>query len=578
MRVVPTPQPSQSAGEMPAKSTELENASAGSFFAEIDRVLNKGEQKEIPNEKKASEQSSETNENNDLSLFLSACLFAMQPVKTEFSSLLDPSGSCSTGPENADSKSGSSLDAAFSVNGNPATPSPSGSSESPQINSDTKGKANLVERAFFALQPSDDPSALNTKNTAKNEPAMAQTLAQNGENAPENIKQSGSIFQNTSVPDIDSETAAPDEPIPIYAFGKSVTKSTADYPYRDDKVMISEEEILQKIAGENNSRIKSDTNSQVPVIQESPLAIESVSVERLMTAGKNTFPHDFNATKNESTWTDIFRNIENGGQGSSGEMDARAANGVRAASETMSDSRSDGGNGNAETMDMNGSRSDRMTGRNESPAWMAMQSKLGSPVADPVKTKASMSEHTQEKAVGMAAGFERSTGTNISATSPNAAIPSRPGELVYQIADRIQVQLRDGKNEIRIQLKPESLGSLEIRAEATSNGVVARITAESAAVKNYLENNLHILQQNLQDQGLKVERIQIAVQEVVNQQASLGQFSQFGHAASGGRQWSDTHRPAQPAGDLFSTPAEEIAVDPLTLIAAGSTNRFHTVA
>jgi flagellar hook-length control protein FliK len=598
MRIAPTPQASQSAGEMPAKSTELENAPAGAFFAEIDRALNTGGAEEIPNEEKASEQRSEMSENNDLSLFLGACLFAMQPVK-------DPSGSCTSGPECADDES---LDAAFPVKEESAPPSLSGPSKAHIINPDTEAdenlfqnallslqptadfaaqspaapttgalsksdltepnrenRVNLVERALFALQPSSDPSAPNQQGVAKNEPVFAQALDQNEKNALENKLQPGNIFQNTSIPNIDSEMEA---------------KIAANSQYPDDQILISREEILRKITDENNNHILPDTKKQSPVIQESLSAGESLPVERLMTAGKNTSFQDSNTPKNESRLTGIFRNIENGGQGNSGEMDTRIANSVRAVPETMSmsGSYSDGANGNAETMDMDGSRSDPTTARNESSAWMALQSKLASPVVDPAKTKAAVSEHTQEQLVGMAAGLERPTGTNISATSPNAAAPSRPGELVYQIADRIQVQLRDGKNEIRIQLKPESLGSLEIRAEATGNGVIARITAESAAVKNYLENNLHILQQNLQDQGLKVDRIQIAVQEVVNQQSSSGQSAQFGHAASGGRQWNDPHSPARPDADLFSNPTEEIEVDPMTVIAAGSANRFHTVA
>jgi flagellar hook-length control protein FliK len=582
MRVVQTPQPSQSAGEMPARSIESENAPAGAFFAEIDRALNMEGREEIPNEEKAPEQNSETSDNNDLSLFLGACLFAMQPVKTESNVLMDPSGL-----DQADGESKNSLDAAVSANDEAPKPSSSGSMKSqekiPAFESkknsfasalllfqpsvdfaaqnpavpatgalskaglaeqpDGENRANLVERALNGLQPFADASVLKQQEAAINEPAFVLPLTQNGKK--ENIKQSGNIFNTTSIPQIGSVAA---ESISIDVAGKSETKTKADFQYSNEKMIVSGQEILQKIAGADNDRIKPDIINRPPVIQESrqelSAAIEKLPVGGSMSAGNTHFLQDSNGSGDESTRADIMRKIDNAGQEGSGELDALSVTVVRAASEITG---------------MSGSRSE---GENENSA----------------KTKISMSEHTQDKSVGMAVGFERSAGTSLSATSPNASAPSRPGELVYQIADRIQVQLRDGKNEIRIQLKPESLGSLEIRAEATGNGVVARITAESAAVKNYLENNLHVLQQSLQDQGLKIERIQIAVQEVVDRQSSSGQSAQFGHAASGGRQWSDTHNPAQPGGDLFSNPAEEIAVDPLTLITPGSANRFHTVA
>jgi flagellar hook-length control protein FliK len=582
MRVVQTPQPSQSAGEMPAKSIESENAPAGAFFAEIDRALNMEGREEIPNEEKAPGQNSETSDNNDLSLFLGACLFAMQPVKTESNVLMDPSGL-----DQVDGEANNPLDAAVSGNEETAKPSPSGSMKSQEkilafeskMNSfasalflfqpaadfatqnpgvpstgglseaglaeQSAGEngASLVERALNGLQPFADASVLKQQDAIKNEPAFVLPLAQIGKN--ENIKQSGSISNTASVPQIGSVAA---ESISIDVAGKSETKSKADFQYSSEKMIVSGQEILQKIAGADNDGIKQDTINRSPVIQELrqefPSAIEKTPVGHSMSASNTAFPQDSNGSGNESIRADILRKIDNAGQEGSGELDARVATVVRAASETTG---------------MSGSRSD---GENENSA----------------KTKISMGEHSQDKSVGMAVGFERSANTSLSATSPNAAAPARPGELVYQIADRIQVQLRDGKNEIRIQLKPESLGSLEIRAEATGNGVVARITAESAAVKNYLENNLHVLQQSLQDQGLKIERIQVAVQDVVDRQSSSGQSAQFGHAASGGRQWSDTHNPAQPGGDLFSNPAEEIAVDPITLITPGSANRFHTVA
>ncbi len=577
MRVAPAPQPSQTTGEMPAKSTELENASTGAFFAEIDRALNKGGQEENLNEEKTPEQNSETNDTNDLRLFLSACLFAMQPVKTGSGALMDQSVL-----EQADGESKDHLDAVISANEKAAKLSPSGSMKSKEEMPEIESKENLFANALLSFQPAADFASQNPAMPSAEALSKAGMTRADGEN--ENIKQSGSIFQTILVPKIDSEAATAFEPISIFGAGESESKQTTDSQYLNDKVKISGQEILGDIMGADKDRSRSDTKKQAPVIQESrpesPALVEKMSADRSMNASKTAFLQDSTALRSVDTRADILSKTENAVQEGSGDVDSGVVAVVRGTNETtgMNGSRSDGENGNSAATDLGDSRSERTTGRNESPAWMALQGRLESPAADPDKAKSLMAEHAQDKLAAMAAGFERSAGTNIPSTSTNTVASSRPGEFVYQVADRIQVQLRDGKNEIRIQLKPENLGSLEIRAEATGNGIVARITAESAAVRNYLENNLHVLQQNLQDQGLKVERIQIAVQEVVNQQSSSGQSAQFGHAASGGRQWSDNHKPDKPAADLFSTPTDEIAVDPLTFVTPGSAKRFHTVA
>jgi hypothetical protein len=147
-------------------------------------------------------------------------------------------------------------------------------------------------------------------------------------------------------------------------------------------------------------------------------------------------------------------------------------------------------------------------------------------------------------------------------------------EFAAQIAGRIQNQLRNGEEVVRIQLKPGALGRLEITAETTSAGVLATMTAESTAVKNFLEQNLHLLHQAFQDQGLKVDHISVGVQEAFSQQnpssgherSGAGHQSQ-GNAASAG--WKS----GQP-----ETGGDEISLDPQILAARLPHSTFHTVA
>jgi len=164
-----------------------------------------------------------------------------------------------------------------------------------------------------------------------------------------------------------------------------------------------------------------------------------------------------------------------------------------------------------------------------------------------------------------------------SVTSKPMVASQQPGEFVLQLAERIRFQLQDGKGEIRIQLKPDSLGRLEIRAESSLNGVVARIFAESNAVKNYLESNLHLLQQTLQEQGLKIDRIQVSVQDGFGSPSSAGYTLESGNTGPG-YQGRGTGRIPAPADFPPASPQEELPVDAATWVSLNPNVRFHTIA
>jgi flagellar hook-length control protein FliK len=551
MRVALIPQPQQSAGEAPTKSSESECPSAGDFFAEIDRALNEKVPEEISKEKNASGQDSETDENNELSLFLGACLFAVQPTSVESNTILDPENS---GSEVNDAKKGSDV-----------LIETADSTKSEADDSDVKSKECLFTAAVISLQPAADP--LTASRQKSEEPSVARSSDQDK-------TKSGQPLQN-------SQFDAGDKLLPSDLLIKMDDTLTANLQNPEGKLQISGEEILQEAAAKNDNL---SINVKKQLIQETPKgvasAVESLPVEQLADAGKAgkaTSNQGLDVRSTESAWIPPVAKADNGGQGNSNTMNLRLADDVHAAAR---DSHSERGSENVEAMNPNAPGLDRATGRTESQVWVGMQNKLENTAGDSGKTKISTAEQLHDRAVGMSATPERSGNSNISipTASSHPAAPSRPGELIYEIADRIQVQMRDGNNQIRIQLKPDSLGSLEIRAETTINGVVARITAESAAVKNYLENNLHLLQQNLLDQGLKVERIQIAVLETVNQQASSDQSAQFGHAASGGRQWSEGQKSGQRTGDSSLNATDDIAVESPTSMTAFSSGRFHTIA
>jgi len=158
--------------------------------------------------------------------------------------------------------------------------------------------------------------------------------------------------------------------------------------------------------------------------------------------------------------------------------------------------------------------------------------------------------------------------------APKNNAPSQTTDFLSQLSERIQMQLRDNQNILTIQLKPSSLGRVEIKAETSGSGVLATIVTESASVKDFLEKNLHLLQQNFQDQGLKIDRINVTVQEGFwRQQPSSGH--QESRSDSG--QQGDSRFPAS-GGSQLGQASEELALDAQTILALNPHSTFHAIA
>ena len=119
------------------------------------------------------------------------------------------------------------------------------------------------------------------------------------------------------------------------------------------------------------------------------------------------------------------------------------------------------------------------------------------------------------------------------AAAPPRSVNVQDQEFIIELAGRIQAQIRGGREMIRIQLHPEELGRLEIRAESGRNGIIARIAAETTDVKKLLENNIQNLQQMLESRGLKIDRLHIVVEE--NAYAAFADAGRYGHAGTGQR-------------------------------------------
>ncbi len=118
-----------------------------------------------------------------------------------------------------------------------------------------------------------------------------------------------------------------------------------------------------------------------------------------------------------------------------------------------------------------------------------------------------------------------------------ASAPARnPEELVMsQVNQRFQYAVKNGVNEMRLALRPESLGKVDITIQMESDVVTARITVENQQVKQIIESNLQQLKNALAEQNLTAGSFDVNVN-----QGSKDQGEQADHAERGSGKISKT--------------------------------------
>jgi len=117
------------------------------------------------------------------------------------------------------------------------------------------------------------------------------------------------------------------------------------------------------------------------------------------------------------------------------------------------------------------------------------------------------------------ASFGSSAPAADKATAPAAAAPAAgetPLDRLREMAGTELIRasslvLRDGGGEIRLVLKPESLGSVRIRMNVVDNAIEGRIVVDSSAVKQVMDANMDALRRALTAEGFQMGSLQVSV-------------------------------------------------------------------
>ena len=84
-------------------------------------------------------------------------------------------------------------------------------------------------------------------------------------------------------------------------------------------------------------------------------------------------------------------------------------------------------------------------------------------------------------------------------------------DIVNQVIDQIKLTSGRELTSIEVKLNPERLGSVHVTVTAKNGILSAQIAAQNEQVKTALENQVTALKENFQNQGIKVEAVEITV-------------------------------------------------------------------
>ena len=84
-------------------------------------------------------------------------------------------------------------------------------------------------------------------------------------------------------------------------------------------------------------------------------------------------------------------------------------------------------------------------------------------------------------------------------------------DVINQMMDAIRVNVTADTTSMEIQLTPENLGKISLNVASKDGAITATITAQNETVKAVIENQIVQLKESLNNQGLRVEHVEVTI-------------------------------------------------------------------
>jgi flagellar hook-length control protein FliK len=93
----------------------------------------------------------------------------------------------------------------------------------------------------------------------------------------------------------------------------------------------------------------------------------------------------------------------------------------------------------------------------------------------------------------------------VETSRPAAELP-----MADQIVQALRVQWRDGRGEATVTLHPQFLGNVSISLRVEDGGMSAVVRADESQVREWIQSNIGLLRDRLQDQGLTLQKFEVS--------------------------------------------------------------------
>ena len=135
--------------------------------------------------------------------------------------------------------------------------------------------------------------------------------------------------------------------------------------------------------------------------------------------------------------------------------------------------------------------------------------------------------------------------------------------ILKQLADYVKVQKGEELTEMELQLHPASLGSVRVTLSTKAGIVTAQLTTENETVKNAIESQVSQLKLSLEEQGVKVEAIEVSVASH-QMERNLEQNAGEGQSKEQADESSKIHKIRKNSINLNSFDSEEELLEEIT--------------
>lgn len=114
-------------------------------------------------------------------------------------------------------------------------------------------------------------------------------------------------------------------------------------------------------------------------------------------------------------------------------------------------------------------------------------------------------------------------------------------DILRQVSQMTRVFVSQAESSIEMQLNPANLGKIYLQVVSREGVITAQIAAQNEAVKEALESQVAVLKENMNQQGMKVEAIEVTIashefeRNLEQNQQNAAREQQEEEAAKGGR-------------------------------------------